>query len=48
MKLWLFNPYGPIPEEGWREYRFAIVGKQPAKRGFFLAEFAEAMFGLIF
>ena len=27
MKIWLINPYGPIPSEAWREYRYALFGK---------------------
>lgn len=26
MNIWLISPYGPIPGEGWRDYRFKIVG----------------------
>jgi len=25
MNIWFFNPYGPIPGEGWRDYRFEIM-----------------------
>ena len=33
MRIWLFNPYGPIPGEGWREYRFALIARTLARRG---------------
>ncbi len=33
MDIWLVNPYGPIPGEGWRDYRFTLVGRALAKRG---------------
>lgn len=33
MNIWLFNPYGPIPGEGWRDYRFTMLGKTLAERG---------------
>jgi glycosyltransferase involved in cell wall biosynthesis len=33
MKIWLINPYGPIPGEAWRDYRFTILGKFLAERG---------------
>lgn len=33
MKIWLINPYGPIPGEGWRDYRFTLLGKTLASRG---------------
>lgn len=33
MNIWLFNPYGPIPGEGWRAYRFTMLGKALAERG---------------
>jgi glycosyltransferase involved in cell wall biosynthesis len=33
VKIWLFNPYGPIPSEGWRDYRFSMLGKVLAKNG---------------
>lgn len=31
--IWLFNPYGPIPGEGWRPYRFTLLGEALAERG---------------
>lgn len=31
--IWLINPYGPIPSEGWRDYRFTLLGKELAARG---------------
>lgn len=35
MKIWLINPYGPIPipEEKWREYRFTIIGNYLSSLG---------------
>jgi glycosyltransferase involved in cell wall biosynthesis len=33
MNIWLCNPYGPIPGEGWRDYRFAMLGKALAENG---------------
>jgi len=26
LKIWLFNPYGPLPDEGWREYSYVTIG----------------------
>jgi len=26
VKIWLINAYGPIPLEGWRDYRYTIIG----------------------
>lgn len=33
MRVWLINPYGPIPGEGWREYRYTMIGEALAARG---------------
>lgn len=33
MRVWLINPYGPIPGEGWREYRYAVMGRMLAAAG---------------
>lgn len=33
MKIWLINPYGPIPGEGWRDYSFTMFGKTLAAAG---------------
>lgn len=33
MDIWLVNPYGPIPGEGWRDYRFTLAGRALARRG---------------
>ena len=33
MKIWLINPYGPIPSEAWRDYSFSIFGKYLAEQG---------------
>lgn len=27
MKVWLINPYGPIPGESWRDYRFSMMAE---------------------
>ncbi len=34
MTVWLINAYGPIPGEGWRDYRYTIIGRTLAKAGF--------------
>ncbi len=31
--IWLFNPYGPIPGEAWRDYRFTMIGETLAAEG---------------
>jgi glycosyltransferase involved in cell wall biosynthesis len=33
MKIWLINPYGPIPGEGWRDYSFTMMGDILSKEG---------------
>lgn len=33
MNIWLINPYGPIPGEGWRDYRFTMIGQTLAHQG---------------
>lgn len=33
MRIWLINPYGPLPTEGWREYYFTTLGKTLAAAG---------------
>ena len=33
MNVWLINPYGPLPGEGWRDYRFTLIAKALAGRG---------------
>ena len=33
MNIWLINPYGPIPGEGWRDYRFTMIGETLAQHG---------------
>jgi glycosyltransferase involved in cell wall biosynthesis len=33
MDIWLINPYGPVPSEGWRDYRFVLIGKELARAG---------------
>ena len=25
MKIWLINPYGTLPGEGWRDWRFTML-----------------------
>jgi len=32
-KIWLFNPYGPLPGEGWREYSYVTIGSVLAQAG---------------
>lgn len=34
IKIWLINPYGPLPDEDWREYSFAIIGKYLSENGY--------------
>lgn len=34
--IWLINPYGPIPGEGWRDYRFTILGKALTQSGYYV------------
>jgi len=45
MRVWLLNPYGPIPGEGWRDYRFTLMARTLAERGhevtWFTATFAH-------
>lgn len=33
MKIWIVCPYGPIPGEGWTEYRYTVLGEILAQRG---------------
>jgi len=33
MRVWLINPYGPIRGEGWRDYRFVMLGDALARAG---------------
>jgi len=33
MKVWIVNPYGTLPSEGWREYRSSLLAKALAARG---------------
>jgi glycosyltransferase involved in cell wall biosynthesis len=33
MKVWIVNPYGTLPSEGWREYRSSMLAKALASRG---------------
>ena len=33
MKIWIVNPYGTLPSEGWREYRSAMLARALHKRG---------------
>jgi glycosyltransferase involved in cell wall biosynthesis len=45
VRVWLINPYGPIPGEGWRDYRFTLMARALAERGhevtWFTAAFAH-------
>lgn len=33
LRIWLLNPYGPIPGEEWRDYRFTLAARALAARG---------------
>jgi glycosyltransferase involved in cell wall biosynthesis len=33
VRIWLINPYGPLPGEGWRDYRFTYAARALAARG---------------
>jgi glycosyltransferase involved in cell wall biosynthesis len=33
MNIWIVNPYGTLPNEGWREYRSFLLAKALALRG---------------
>jgi glycosyltransferase involved in cell wall biosynthesis len=33
VKVWLLNPYGQLPGEGWRDYRFTMIMRALADRG---------------
>jgi len=33
MKVWIVNPYGELPSEGWREYRSFLVARALAAHG---------------
>lgn len=33
MKIWLINPYGPIPGESWRDYSFAMMAEALEEAG---------------
>lgn len=33
LRIWLFNPYGPLPDEGWREYSYVTIGSTLAAAG---------------
>lgn len=33
MKIWIINPYGNLPGEGWREYRSTLIAEAFVKRG---------------
>lgn len=33
LRIWLINPYGPLPSEGWRDYSFITFGKTLAAAG---------------
>ena len=32
--IWLINPYGNLPSEGWSDYRTFLIGKYLSKNGF--------------
>lgn len=33
LRIWLFNPYGPLPDEGWRDYSYVMIGEALAAAG---------------
>ncbi len=33
LRIWLFNPYGPLPNEGWRDYSYVTIGGALAEAG---------------
>lgn len=33
LRIWLFNPYGPLPDEGWRDYSYVAIGGALAEAG---------------
>jgi glycosyltransferase involved in cell wall biosynthesis len=33
MRIWLLNPYGPLPGEAWRPYRFTLIARALAAEG---------------
>jgi glycosyltransferase involved in cell wall biosynthesis len=33
VKIWLICAYGPIPGEGWRDYRYTMIGEALAREG---------------
>lgn len=33
MNVWIVNPYGTLPSEGWREYRSSMLARALVKRG---------------
>ena len=33
MNIWLINPYGSIPGENWREYRFSLFANELSSKG---------------
>jgi glycosyltransferase involved in cell wall biosynthesis len=33
IKIWLITPYGSLPGEGWRDYRFTMIADALARRG---------------
>jgi hypothetical protein len=34
MTIWLINPYGPLPTEAWREYRYSLFGNYLSNKGY--------------
>lgn len=41
IKVWLLNPYGPLPDEGWRKYRNILIGEELASSGANVTWFAS-------
>ena len=33
MRIWLINPYGPIPSEAWRTYCFPLIAEVLSAEG---------------
>lgn len=42
MRVWLLNPYGPLPDEGWRKYRNILLGESLAASGKEITWFASS------
>lgn len=40
--IWLVNPYGNIPGEGWSDYRFSMMAEVLSKQGYFIRWFVAS------